>query len=116
MLIDTKTIVVLLIFGALYIFSSWVWVMISVLKLSNKLYKDDYNTWVYLTSFGRFGPGLGNPFRSIPYFYSLNSNENPEILRLKGKIRIGIRNTIHTALGMLIGVMVILWVVLSSGE
>ena len=111
---ELKALIALEVFGAVYIAISWARVMLTVLKLSKRLHDEEYQKWVYLTSLGRWGPGLSNPFRSIPYFYKTDDSDNPEVSRLKGKVRTGIRNTLHTVLGMVGGLAVVIYLMVSG--
>ena len=59
-------------------------------RLLSYLKKENYSRWQELTSIGKFGPGLNNAFRTIPYLYNALDNKEEKVARYKGKIRIEI--------------------------
>ncbi|MFZ5994267.1 MAG: hypothetical protein ACOYU4_04710 [Thermodesulfobacteriota bacterium] len=76
-------------------------------KLLRYLKKERYLRWEELTSIGKFGPGLNNVFRSLPYIYSKLDNEDEKIAKLKGNVRIGNRYLILTLIAFFVNNMLI---------
>ena len=60
-------------------------------KLGRYIKKDDYRTWRDLTSIGKYGPGLSNPFKGIPYLFKESEETDEKLLRLKDSARISTR-------------------------
>jgi hypothetical protein len=56
-------------------------------RLMSYLERHHHERWCYLTSVGNAGPGLANGFRSVPYLYSKDDEEDPEAARPKLLVR-----------------------------
>jgi hypothetical protein len=60
-------------------------------KLGLYIKKNDYRTWRELTSIGKYGPGLSNPFKGISYLFKESEETDEKFLRLKDSARISTR-------------------------
>lgn len=81
-------------------------------KLGRYIKEHDYKTWRELTSVGKYGSGLSNPFKGISYLFK-ESNENDEnLLRLKDAAHISTRYFIiwfaTTAVTIIVSIIVLI--------
>jgi hypothetical protein len=60
-------------------------------KLGRHIKKSDYKAWRELTSIGKFGPGLSNPFKGISFLSKESSDIDEKLLRLKDSARASTR-------------------------
>ncbi|MCB1195690.1 hypothetical protein KDK77_05855 [bacterium] len=64
-------------------------------KFNEYLKEHYYSKWSEITSFDKFtGPGMNNPFRTIPYIYSDENNDDENILKYKDKVKVDLRWTL----------------------
>ena len=94
-------------FFPLLLFGVGVFVFVSYsffynIKLLRYLKKEKYFRWEELTSIGKFGPGLNNAFRTLPYIYGELDNQDEKIAKYKGGIRIGNRYLILNLVAFLV--------------
>jgi hypothetical protein len=90
------------------VFVSWGYAMLSGWRLGRYLERSHFDRWVYLTSSGSWGPGGRNPFRSLPYVFGEEDNDDPRVVVLKRAIK---RGTLCTA--VIIAVMLVTLVTLT---
>jgi len=83
-----------ILFGLLGIRTSWL-----QYKLLVYLRENHFEKWEKLTTILGFGPGLSNGFRGIPFLYSKDDLDDPDVRRLKVKIRNSIALVLLTMLG-----------------
>lgn len=77
------------------------------IKLLAYLRREKYSRWKELTSIGKFGPGLNNAFRTLPYIYSELDNEDEKIAKYKGSIRIGTRYFVLNFIALLTNIVLL---------
>jgi hypothetical protein len=65
----------------------WIVTMFRLNKLNKHLKNYHYQKWTEITSVGRFGPGLSNPFRAWPYIFKDVDAIDEETLKLKDAAR-----------------------------
>ncbi len=70
---------------------SFAYVIFYNAKLTKYIKKEKYERWCELTSIGNSGPGLSNPYKSIPYVYNELDTDDKYILKHKIKTRFGLR-------------------------
>ena len=81
--------------------------------LSKKLRNKYPEKWKYLTSVGKWGPGLNNSSRYLKFFYGKDElDKDMEILLLKIKIRHAI---LYIVTGM-VGAFIIFWMITPSAN
>ena len=90
-----------LLFGAI-VFANTIYCAFYYFNLLRYLKRTKYFRYEELTSIGKFGPGLNNPYRMIPYIYSELDNEDDKIARHKGSIRIGHRYWLLNFIALLV--------------
>ena len=60
-------------------------------KLGRYIKENDYRTWREMTSIGKYGPGLSNPFKGIAYLFKESEETDEKLLRLKDSARVSTR-------------------------
>jgi hypothetical protein len=60
-------------------------------KLGRYIKRNDYKTWRKLTSIGKYGPGLSNPFKGISFLFKESDEIDEKLLRLKDSARVSTR-------------------------
>ena len=70
---------------------SWIITIVRLFKLDKYLKKNDYQKWREITSLGRLGPGLSNPFRAWSYIFKNTKELDEVLLRLKESAKISLR-------------------------
>lgn len=102
-------IIVFLLF-AVGLIGSTAYLLVRCTQLGFYARKAKYERWAELTSVGRFGPGAWNSMRWLRYVYSAADNDDPVIARLKGRIRVGLRQSLAMLLAcvVVIGILAIL--------
>jgi hypothetical protein len=83
-------------------FISGFYTLYNSFSLMSCLKKTKYQRWVEITSIGKIGPGLNNPFRAAPYIRSNLDNEDERIAQYKGAVQVGTRYFILNFLAALI--------------
>jgi len=78
--------------------------------LMKYLKEHNYERWRELTSFGKYGPGLRNSFKALPYINGSQDNQIQEILRLKDSIKIFQRYAVSGFFASLINILLIVYV------
>ena len=76
------------------------------LKLNFYLKKNNRERWRWVTSMGSMGPGIANPFRGISYIHSDMDEEDEQILRLKNKLRLGLRGSLISLTALIINIAI----------
>ena len=71
--------------------ASWLLTIFRLYRLDKYLKKTDYQKWREITSIGKSGPGLSNPFRSWSYVLKDADEADEELLRLKDAARASMR-------------------------
>jgi hypothetical protein len=56
-------------------------------RLMAYLRKNHHEYWIYLTSGMGFGPGIANSFRSLPFLFSDDDLNDPNVKQLKENYR-----------------------------
>jgi hypothetical protein len=56
-------------------------------RLMSYLMNHHHERWCYLTTVGSSAPGLANGLRAVPYLYSDQDNDDPEVVRLKSSVK-----------------------------
>ncbi len=114
LLYGIKSLIALIVFGVVYIVFSWFRVLIAAVKIDRFLQNNDYKQWEHITSVGRWGPGIGNIFRSLRFIYNRSADDVQEVTRLKLQIRRGIRDALNSVLGIVVAVVVLAYLILSG--
>jgi hypothetical protein len=78
-------------FCAAMVILFWCLSVVRLFPLWRYLKQYEYQKWRELTSIGKFGPGLSNPLRVIPYLFGDKQTGDENLLRLKDSARVGVR-------------------------
>ena len=84
------------------------------LRLQHKFFvylrENHFEKWKELTTILGFGPGLANGFRSIPFLWGRDDLSDPDVQRLKAKVRNSITLVLLTMLGTFLTFVVLVGV------
>jgi len=64
---------------------------VRLFKLNSYIKKNHHRKWKEITSLGKFGPGLSNPFRAWPYIFNNTKETDEKLLRLKNSAKMSLR-------------------------
>lgn len=84
---DLIQIVVFLLLGALA--ATWAQVLLVQHRLLAYLRDHHHDRWCYLTSIGTWGPGMSNGVRAVPYYFSEEDNDDPNVVCFKSSLKRG---------------------------
>jgi hypothetical protein len=83
---------------------SWVTTVFNSFKLQNYLKNNHYDKWRELTSVGKIGPGLVNPFKGLA-FLSKEMEGDEQLLRLQDRTKISVRYSVICGITFIISLV-----------
>ena len=84
MLVAMWTSVVILAIGTVV---ALIWMIKSDVQLKNYLINNHFETWKYLTSIGKFGPGIANTVNILGFVFGKDTLNDPVVTKYKVSLR-----------------------------
>jgi hypothetical protein len=106
---EIGTLFTFLFLSIIIVLFSFIYTAICGKTLHNYIKKNHYNRWKKITSIWTFGPGLSNPFRSIPYLFNDEDIEDKEVLKNKQKVKYGLYAILFSFTVMIIIICILIF-------